>query len=130
MRYGGLLDAFRTQLLLLMHLTGGQPARSPELLSVRHRNTPYGGPRNIFLWHGLVSFTTSYYKGYDNGRRLKVVQRYLPDEVGVQLVRYLWLVLPFWEALHRVTEGRAGQSAFLFAADLVRDPAAAAEEQL
>jgi len=30
--------AFRTQLLLLMHLTRGQPARVIELLFVRHRN--------------------------------------------------------------------------------------------
>jgi hypothetical protein len=48
-RYGELVEQFRTRLLLLMHLTGGQPGRTTEILSVRHCNTSYGGPRNIFL---------------------------------------------------------------------------------
>jgi hypothetical protein len=96
-RYGELVEQFRTRLLLLMHLTGGQPGRTTEILSVRHCNTSYGGPRNIFLWKGLVCFATSYHKGYRSQQKLKVIHRYLPDEVGVELVRYLWLVLPFWQ---------------------------------
>ncbi|PON20011.1 hypothetical protein TGAM01_v211118 [Trichoderma gamsii] len=96
-RYGKLVEQFRTKLLLLMHLTGGQPARSTEILSIRYCNTSYGGPMNVFLWKGLVCFATSYHKGYRSKQRLKIVHRYLPDEVGVELVRYLWLVLPFWQ---------------------------------
>ncbi|KAL7917034.1 hypothetical protein ACQKWADRAFT_326779 [Trichoderma austrokoningii] len=108
-RYGKLIEQFRTKLLLLMHLTGGQPARSTEILSIRHCNTSYGGPRNVFLWKGLVCFATSYHKGYRSKQRVKIVHRYLPDEVGVELVRYLWLVLPFWQnTLAMVDQGGGG----------------------
>ncbi|KAL7940369.1 hypothetical protein V8C42DRAFT_362775 [Trichoderma barbatum] len=72
-RYGKLMEQFRTKLLLLMHLTGGQPARSTEILSIRYCNTSYGGPRNIFLWKGLVCFATSYYKGYRFKQRMKII---------------------------------------------------------
>jgi len=40
--------AFREKLLVLVHLTGGQPARGTEILSVRHRNTVKGEHRNVF----------------------------------------------------------------------------------
>jgi hypothetical protein len=33
------IDDFRGQLLALMHITGSQPARGPEILGVRHSNT-------------------------------------------------------------------------------------------
>jgi hypothetical protein len=72
-RYGELVEQFCTRLLLLMHLTGGQPGRTTEILSVRHCNTSYGGPRNIFLWKGLVCFATSYHKGYRSQQKLKVI---------------------------------------------------------
>jgi hypothetical protein len=38
-RYMDRVVAFREKLAILMHITGGQPARGPELLSVRHSNT-------------------------------------------------------------------------------------------
>jgi superfamily II DNA helicase RecQ len=128
-RYGELVEQFRTKLLLLMHLTGGQPARAPEILSIRHCNTSYGGPRNIFLWKGLVCFATSYHKGYRSRQALKIIHRYLPDEVGVELVRYLWLVLPFWQntlALMDKDEGGSSgseRSAYLFSRRIIRDSA-------
>lgn len=140
-QYGKLMEQFRTKLLLLMHLTGGQPARSTEILSIRHRNTSYGGPRNVFLWKGLVCFATSYHKGYRSKQRMKIVHRYLPDEVGVELVRYLWLVLPFWQNTLAIVDrgksrlgsgdvrgkgnkeeggGLADRSAYLFGREIVR----------
>lgn len=37
------------QLLILMYITGGQPARAPEILGVRHVNTVKGNHRNLFV---------------------------------------------------------------------------------
>lgn len=149
-RYGEVVEQFRTKLLLLMHLTGGQPGRGSEVLSIRHRNTSYGGARNIFLWKGLVCFATSYHKGYRSRQKLKIVHRYLPDEVGVELVRYLWLVLPFWQNTLALVdkddddddgEGGGGgegggrttvpeRSAYLFAQKIVRNGSSNNPEEL
>lgn len=87
--------AFRSKLLVLMHMTGGQPARGPEILSVRHRNTVQGGHRNLFIEDGMVVFVTRYHKGYEVKGDVKIIHRYLPREVGELVVWYLWLVLPF-----------------------------------
>ncbi|KAI6957743.1 hypothetical protein KC332_g17517 [Hortaea werneckii] len=87
--------AFRGKLLALMHMTGGQPARGPEILSIRHRNTVQGGHRNLFIEDGTVVFVTRYHKGYEVTGDVKIIHRYLPREVGELVVWYLWLVLPF-----------------------------------
>ena len=59
------IEQFQEQLLILMHITGGQAARAPEIISIRHRNTANGGVRNIFIDAGLVLFVTAYHKGYE-----------------------------------------------------------------
>ncbi|KAI7592077.1 hypothetical protein KC316_g2510 [Hortaea werneckii] len=46
--------AFRGKLLALMHMTGGQSARGPEILSIRHRDTVQGGHRNLFVEDGMA----------------------------------------------------------------------------
>ena len=93
------VERFQELLWGLMHLCGGQPARAPELLGMRWKNTAYGGVRNIFIEEGLVAFVATYHKGYRSSGNIKIVHRYLPREVGELLVYYLWLVLPFWEKL-------------------------------
>ncbi|KAL8686415.1 MAG: hypothetical protein Q9218_007122 [Villophora microphyllina] len=90
---------FRAQLLLLMHITGGQPARITELLSVRHRNTAAGQQRNIYIENGMVVFVTRYHKGYSRSGEIKLIHRYVPFSVGWLIVQYLWLILPFVERL-------------------------------
>ena len=85
---------FKELLLLLMHITGGGPARTPEILSIRYCNTAEGGRRNIFVESGLMVFVTQYHKGYALSGQPKVVYRYLPQEVGELLLWYIWLVLP------------------------------------
>jgi hypothetical protein len=57
--YGGKINDFLEHLLLLIHLTLGQPARGTELLSLRHSNTMQGHHRNIFIENGIVSTVTS-----------------------------------------------------------------------
>ena len=91
---------------MLIHISAGQPARGPELLSIRHRNTRNGGRRNIFIEDGQVVFVTAYHKGYNLGGNTKIIHRYLPQEVGELVVRYLWLVEPFQRQLEVAIEGK------------------------
>jgi len=93
------LSRFLENLLVLIHVTGGQPARAPELLSLRYSNSTKTGTRNIFIENGLLVFVTSYYKGYSISGTTKIIHRYLPREVGELLVYYLWLVVPFLERI-------------------------------
>ena len=86
---------FREKLAIAIHVSGGQPARAPELLSIRHCNTDSGGRRNVFIEDGLVTFVSQYHKGFYASNDTKVIHRYLPREVGELVVHYLWLVLPF-----------------------------------
>jgi superfamily II DNA helicase RecQ len=108
------VERFQELLWGLMHLCGGQPARAPELLGIRWKNTAYGGVRNIFIEEGLVAFVTTYHKGYRSSGNIKIVHRYLPREVGELLVYYLWLVLPFWEKLQFQMTGKPSSSPFLW----------------
>ncbi|OOO04500.1 hypothetical protein AFCA_000004 [Aspergillus flavus] len=95
------VEAFLQRLLLLIHITGGQPGRATELLSLRHSNTVHGRHRNIFIEHGLVSTVTTYHKGYSISNTTKIIHRYLPKPVSELVVYYLWLILPFCQALQR-----------------------------
>lgn len=105
------IEIFREKLLILMHLCGGQPARGPEILSIRHCNTPNGESRDIFVENGLIVFVTRYHKGYAISGNTKIIYRYLPRAVGELLVQYLWLVLPFQQALETYIWNKASISA-------------------
>jgi hypothetical protein len=95
---------FQEKLILILHMVGGQPARATELLGSRHCNTKQGGLRNIFIDHGMVAFVTTYHKNYCQTGKVKIIHQYLPREVGELLLRYLWLVLLFWQAVQSVVE--------------------------
>lgn len=98
-RYGQEVERLLRLLLFLVHLSYGQPARGPELLTVRIRNTADGGVRNVLMDHGGVMIVTGIHKGYTRSEQEKVIHRFLPREVAALLVYFLWLVLPFWEGL-------------------------------
>lgn len=100
-RYRGQVRDFRTKLLLLLHLTSGQPARLSELLAVHQRNSVHHVHRGIFVEDGLVAVVTRLHKGYTISGDVKIVFRYPPREVGDLVVRYLWLALPFIERLEQ-----------------------------
>ena len=89
---------FLNKLLVCMHLCGGQPARAPEICSVKVCNTAYSS-RNIYILGAEVLFVTTYDKNLARRDRLEFVVRYLPDAVGQLLVRYLIYVRPFARAL-------------------------------
>jgi hypothetical protein len=91
---------FGEKLSVAIHVTSGQPARAPELLSLRHRNTD-GAVRNVFIEDGLAVVASKYHKGFYASKDAKIIHRYLPRVVGELVVWYLWLVLPFVERLQR-----------------------------
>jgi hypothetical protein len=97
--YLQLREAFLRQLLLLIHMTGGQPARGTELLTLQWRNTTNGLRRNIFVENGLVSFVTAYHKGYSVTGSTKIIHRYTPLEVSELIVYYLCFVQPFCDQI-------------------------------
>jgi len=45
---------FKEMFAPLIHISGGQPGRSPDLLSIRCENTRSGGVRNMFVENGTV----------------------------------------------------------------------------
>lgn len=120
-RYMRAIRRFKEKLLMLMHISGGQPARAPELLSVRYCNTHTGGRRNIFIERGQVVFVTAYHKGYAFEGSSKIIHRYLPREVGELLVQYMWLVRPFEQQLEVSQYDRLSSHGFLWRSG-VEDP--------
>ncbi|RPA88367.1 hypothetical protein L873DRAFT_1581899, partial [Choiromyces venosus 120613-1] len=53
---------FLQYLLLLMHMTGGGPARGTEMSTLQFSNS-HLRHRNIFFLAGEMLFVTSYHKG-------------------------------------------------------------------
>jgi hypothetical protein len=92
------VDAFLEQLLFLMHITGGQPARGTEIQSIRHCNGQLQD-RNVYVMDGQAVFVTRYHKSQWQWDRPKVVPRFLPGRVGQLLAVYLVHVQPFRELL-------------------------------
>jgi hypothetical protein len=117
------VDAFLERLLLLIHLTVGQPARGSEILSLRHINTLNSHHRNVFVEGGMVSTVTTYHKGYSTTGNTKIIHSYLPKEVGELLIYYLWLVQPFCRKLEMLAlRRRELPSPFLWAKRGSLDP--------
>jgi hypothetical protein len=83
------VDAFLKQLLLLVHMTGGQPPRGTELIRLQHSNSAYRQHCSVFVEEGLISTVTSYYKGYNIAGSTNIIYQYLPKEVSELLVYYL-----------------------------------------
>jgi hypothetical protein len=113
------VERFREGALAMMHMLGGMPGRSTEVMGIRHSNTANGGVRNIMIDRGMVCFITSYHKNYRSSEQVKVIHRYVPREVGELLVWYLWLVLPFWQQVQGMARGANEPSAFLWAREIV-----------
>ena len=84
---------FKERLFVLVHMTGGAPARGTEIVSIQYKNGVNGrGTRGVYIDGGLVSFVTSYHKGYSASKKVKIIHRYVPREVSEMVIYYLWLV--------------------------------------
>jgi RecQ family ATP-dependent DNA helicase len=116
-QYGLAIERFLELLLFLVHISYGQPARGPELLTIRYRNTANGGIRNLIMDRGLLMLVMGYHKGFSRSERLKVIQRFLPREIGTLFVYYLWLVVPFWEELQVNVMGKEELSPSVWATE-------------
>uniref|UniRef100_A0A060TDG4 ARAD1D00132p n=1 Tax=Blastobotrys adeninivorans TaxID=409370 RepID=A0A060TDG4_BLAAD len=97
-QYIGQVEAFLATMLVLVHLSGGQPPRSTELLTIGHANG-HGLSRGVYIMEGMVAMVTQYNKSVNRTQRAPKVFRYLPREVGELIVWYMWLVLPFESSL-------------------------------
>ena len=86
-------------LLVLCHITSGQPLREPELLSVTWRNTVR--MRNVLIWQQLVMIHTQYHKGQQQSGMYKDSIRFLPQAVGDLLLDYTAYVLPLRQLFFR-----------------------------
>ncbi|KAI8931122.1 hypothetical protein NX059_012132 [Plenodomus lindquistii] len=87
---------FKEGLFALVHLSAGAPARGTEITSVTRENPMNGaGHRGVFVEGGLVSFVTTYHKGYSFTKRVKTIHRYVPREVSELVVYFLGLGQPF-----------------------------------
>ncbi|KAH4341273.1 hypothetical protein HBH98_182860 [Parastagonospora nodorum] len=78
--------------------TAGTPARGTETTSIQHAtlNSAYGaGYRGVFFQGSLVSFTTEYHKRYSFSKRVRVVHRYVPRQVGQVVVYFIGPAQPF-----------------------------------
>ena len=108
------ITVFLEKLLLLLHISGGQPARAPEILSLQYINSLKTGLRNIFLENGLICFVTYYHKGYSISDSIKIIHRYLPREIRELLVYYLWLIVPFVSRIYQSQPKSRHFSEYLF----------------
>jgi superfamily II DNA or RNA helicase len=116
-RYVRTADDLLEKLLVLLHMTGGQPARGSELRSIRYKNTVAGEERNLFIDEGMLVYVTRYHKGWVMQGKPKVIHRYVPREVADLLIWYLWLVKPFGDALQRFLGIELPEGAFLWTTD-------------
>jgi hypothetical protein len=91
---------FLRKLMVGMHVMGGQPARGPELGSIKVSNSIYSA-RNIYIINGRACFLTMYDKARKRRGNTEYIVRCLPDEIGQVLVQYLVYVRPFARALDR-----------------------------
>lgn len=93
---------FLELLLICTHILSGQPARGPEITSLKFRNGS-DQERNIFILWGQVFFITRYHKGMTISGKTKLVARFMPWKLGQAFVRYLAYIHPFQTCIqHRL----------------------------
>jgi hypothetical protein len=114
-RYLRKIRKFKEELIVLVHMSAGAPARATELISIQRENgADARSQRGIFIDDGLAAFVTSYHKGYSASQSTKVIHRFVPREVGEVVVYYLWLVEPVERMLRCHTQGRYAVSPWVW----------------
>ncbi|KAK5706931.1 hypothetical protein LTR97_001923 [Elasticomyces elasticus] len=103
-RYFRAVQRWKEQLIVLVYLSAGAPARATEFLSVQHQNGAEArAQRGIFIENQMMAIVTTYHKGYSASGKFKTVHRFVLDEVAEVVVYFLWLVQPFIEHLQSVS---------------------------
>src|SRR5579859_2015076 len=90
---------FLELLMLLFHITGGQPGRGSELGSIKFRNNQKV-KRNFYVLGGKAFYYTEYHKARASSNVSYHVVRYLPRRVGELAVLYLTYVRPLANLLY------------------------------
>jgi hypothetical protein len=99
---------FLLKLMVAMHIMGGQPARSPEIGSIKVQNSVTSS-RNIFVINGQMAVVTTYDKARKRRGKTEYVFQCFLDQLSQVIAQYLVYVLPF----SRVVQKTKGD--FLFA---------------
>lgn len=105
-------------LMLLIQLTWGQPARQSEVLSIKWRNTTSSN-RNLYIHQGRMLLICEYHKCRSRNERDYWIPRFVPQPVGRLIVLYLRHVRPLVQQLQRTFGKKTVQeridSPYLFA---------------
>jgi hypothetical protein len=72
---------FLLKLMVVIHLTRGQPVRSPEISSVKFCNNE-ASSRNIFVINRRVAVVTTYDKNRKRRGKNEYVFCYFPDQLS------------------------------------------------
>jgi superfamily II DNA helicase RecQ len=118
------VKSFLEVLLFLVHTTGGQPARSTEIIILQHTNSSscsIDGRRNIYIDRGLVCIYTRYHKSIIKMNQAKDIFRFLPPRVGTLMVYYLWLVLPHYQKVIGSCEKKHFKSTYVWTNTMVHN---------
>jgi hypothetical protein len=86
-------DRMHALLLLLMHFTTGGPPRGEEYMSYLIRNTEHFD-RTFYWLGGAIMTFQRYHKGANAGPPVKLIPRFLPQELNLLFIEYLLLVRP------------------------------------
>jgi DEAD/DEAH box helicase len=111
--YEAKVQDFLKRLLILCHVTAGQPLREPEFLSILWRNT--SRQRHIMIWERLVMIFTQYHKGQQQSGTYKENIRFLPKPIGDLLLQYIAYVQPLRQIFLRQRSPKALISPYLWA---------------
>ena len=103
-KYRQHVQRFLEKLWVLMHITGGAPARGTEIGCLRYRDA-LTVDRNLYVAKGEVVFITQYHKGMVLSDKMKVIPRFLPSDVGALLALYLSYVRPFTDNVDLTHDG-------------------------
>lgn len=80
-------------LAVLMHVSGGQPARTTEHMTLTLRNTIFG-LRSLFVSHDTVVAVSRFHKGQNITGRGKPIARFFPLSVARLLLQYFAIIRP------------------------------------
>ncbi|MBE3098262.1 MAG: DEAD/DEAH box helicase, partial [Planctomycetes bacterium] len=110
------LRRFREQLIVAVHVWGGQPGRGPELATLRHADSLML-LRNVFVLDGMVAIVTDRDKMKSIRGQGRKVARFIPERLGKIVVAYVAWLLPAEEALAELCGGprpRADELEFMW----------------
>jgi hypothetical protein len=87
------VDRMHVLLFLLMHFTAGGPPRGEEYRSYLICNTEHSY-RTLYWSGGTIMTFQRYHKGANAGPPVKLIPRFLPQELNLLFIEYMLLVRP------------------------------------